>query len=98
MKLYKNVPVEEISLDEIREKEDAEDETSLFEYRLGLYCEMDTDSIGVRADLSRLFRKGVFTASEKRAIVKKLGDFKLDPSERKAFQRALQKLKNLYLN
>ena len=98
MKFYKNVPVEEISLDEIREKEDAEDETTLFEYRLGLYCEMDTDSIGVRADLSRLFKKDIFTASEKKAIVKKLGDFKLDPSERKAFQRALQKLKDLYLN
>lgn len=95
---YKTIPVEEISMDELREKEDAEDETTFFEYKLGLYCEMDTESIGIRADLSRLFKEGVFSTSEKRALVKKLTDFKLNPSERKSYQRALGKLTNYYFN
>jgi hypothetical protein len=55
---YKNIPVEEISMDELREKEDAEDESTFFEHKLGDYCEMDTDSIGITADLSRLFKMG----------------------------------------
>lgn len=95
---HKTIPVEEISMDELREKEDTEDETTLFEYKLGLYCEMDTDSIGIKADLSRLFKMGFFSASEKRALIKKLGDFQLNPTERKSYQRALEKLKNYYLN
>ena len=93
---YKIIPVEEISLDELREKEKAEDETTFFEYKLGLYCEIDTDSIGIRADLSLLFKNGFFSPTERRAIIKKLGDFKLNPAERKSYQRALQKLKNYY--
>lgn len=95
---YKTIPVEEISLDEQREKEDAEDESTFFEYKLGLYCEIDTDSIGIKADLSRLFKKGLFTPTEKKAIVRKLADYRLNPTERKAYQRALEKLKNYYLN
>jgi len=95
---YKNKPVGEISLDELREKEDEEDEGTSFEYKLGLYCEIDTDSIGLRADLSRLFKKGVFSKNERKAIIKKLGDFKLNTAERKSYQRALQKLRNYYLN
>lgn len=95
---YKSIPVEEISMDELREKEDAEDESTFFEYKLGLYCEMDTDSIGIKADLSRLFKEGVFTPSEKKAIVRKLADYKLNPAERKSYQRALEKLKKYYLN
>jgi hypothetical protein len=95
---YRNVPVEEISMDELREKEDAEDESTSFEYRLGLYCEMDTDSIGIKADLSRLFKMGFFSPSEKKALVKKLGDYKLSARERKAYQRALEKLRQYYLN
>jgi hypothetical protein len=95
---YKNIPVEEISMDELREKEDAEDETTSFEYKLGLYCEMDTDSIGIRADLSRLFKKDFFSPTEKKALVKKLGDYQLNATERKAYQRALEKLRSYYLN
>lgn len=95
---YKTIPVEEISMDELREKEDAEDESTFFEYKLGLYCEIDTDSIGIKADLSRLFKKGIFTPTEKKAIVRKLADYRLNPTERKAYQRALEKLKNYYLN
>ncbi len=94
---YKHVPVEEISMDEMRENENAEDESTFFEYKLGLYCEMDTNSIGIKADLSRLFKKGIFSNSEKKALVKKLADLKLNPLERKAFQRALEKLRNFYL-
>ena len=85
-------------MDELREKEDAEDETTLFEYKLGLYCEMDTDSIGIKADLSRLFKKGFFSPSEKRGIIRKLGDYKLNARERKAYQRALEKLRSYYMN
>ena len=96
--IYKNVPVEEVSLDELREKENMEDESTFFEYKLGLYCEMDTESIGIRADLSRLFKNGFFTPNEKRALVKKLADSHLTTTERKAYQRALEKLKNYYLN
>ena len=96
--IHKRFPVEEISIDELREKEDDENESTFFERRLGLFCEMDTDAIGIKIDLSRLFKKGVFSASEKRAIVKKLADLKLNPTERKAFQRALVKLRNFYLN
>lgn len=96
--IYRNVPVEAISLDELREKEDTEDESTSFEYKLGLYCEIDTDSIGIKADLSRLFKKGLFTPNEKKAIVRKLADYRLDPTERKSYQRALEKLKNYYFN
>lgn len=63
--IHKRFPVEEISIDELREKEDDENESSFFERRLGLFCEMDTDSIGIKIALSRLFKKGVFSASEK---------------------------------
>ena len=94
----KTIPVEEISMDELREKENAEDETNLFEHKLGLYDEMNTDSIGIRTDLSRLFKKGFFSPTEKKAIIKKLGDYKLNAAERKAYQRALQKLTSYYLN
>lgn len=96
--IYKRVPVEEVSLDELREHENEEDESTLFEHRLGLYCEMDTDTIGVRADLSRLFKQGVFTTGEKKALVKKLADLPLTANERKAFERALLKLRKIYFN
>ena len=92
----KYLPVELISMDELREKEDNEDETTFFEHRLGAFCEMDTESIGIRADLSRLFKMGFFTTSERRALTKKMGDFKLNPTERKAYQRAVDKLRNYY--
>jgi len=95
--LSKKIPVEVISLDELREKENDEDESSFFEHKLGAFCEMDTESIGIRADLSRLFKMGFFSTSERRALTKKLGDFKLNPTERKAYQRAVEKLKNYYL-
>jgi len=85
-------------LDELREKEDEEDDSTFFEYRLGLYCEMDTDSIGIKADLSRLFKQGIFTDGEKKALVKKLADVQLGKNEKYAFHRALVKLRNFYLN
>lgn len=96
--IRKPFPVEEISIDELREKENDEDESTFFEYKLGLYCEMDTDSIGIRTDLSRLFKKGIFSDSEKKALVKKLADVPLTGIERKTFHRALVKLRNFYLN
>ena len=98
MNRYRHFPAEEISLDELREKENDEDESTFFEYKLGLYSEMDTDAIGLKADLARLFKKGVFTANEKKSLVKKLGDRPLTIAERKAFQRALVKLRNFYSN
>ena len=98
MNIHKRFPVEEISLDELREKENDEDESTFFEYKLGLYCEMDTDYIGIKADLSRLFKQGFFTANEKKSLVKKLTECQLTTTERKAFQRALVKLRNFYLN
>jgi len=93
---HKYLPVELISMDELREKEDAEEETDLFEHKLGAFCEMDTESMGIRADLSRLFKMGFFSTSERRALTKKIGDFKLNPTERKAYQRAVDKLRNYY--
>ena len=95
---YKRFPVEEISLDELREKENDEDESTFFERKLGAFCEMDTESIGIKVDLSRLFKQGFFTANEKKALVKKLADCQLTTTERKAFQRAVVKLRNFYLN
>jgi hypothetical protein len=59
---------------------------------------MDTDAIGIKTDLSRLFKKGIFTANEKKSLVKKLTECQLTTTERKAFQRALVKLRNFYLN
>ena len=84
-------------MDELREKENDEDESTFFEHKLGAFCEMDTESIGVRVDLSRLFKMGFFSTSERRALTKKLGDFQLNTNERKAYQRAVEKLKNYYL-
>jgi len=98
MNIHKRFPVEDISLDELREKENDEDESTFFERRLGLYCEMNTDSIGIKVDLSRLFKQGFFTVNEKKALVKKLADGQLTTTERKAFQRAVVKLRNFYLN
>jgi hypothetical protein len=98
MNIHKHFPVEEISLDELREKENDEDESTFFEHKLGLYSEMNTDYIGIEVDLSRLFKQGFFTANEKKALVKKLADCQLTTTERKAFQRALVKLRNFYLN
>jgi len=98
MNIHKRFPVEEISLDELREKENDEDESTFFEYKLGLYCEMNTDYIGIKADLSRLFKQGFFTANEKKALVKKLAELPLTDAERKYFQRALVKLRKFYLN
>ena len=98
MNVYRKHPAEEISLDELRERIAQEDESSLLEYRLGLYCEMDTDSLGVKADLSRLFKQGLFTEGEKKALVKKLADVRLGKNEKYAFHRALVKLRNFYLN
>ena len=95
---YKRFPVEEISLDELREKENDEDESTFFERKLGAFSEMDTESIGIKVDLSRLFKQGIFTANEKKSLVKKLADCDLTATERKAFQRALVKLRNFYLN
>ena len=95
---YKRFPVEEISLDELREKENDEDESTFFERKLGAFCEMDTESIGIKVDLSRLFKQGIFTANEKKSLVKKLADCDLTATERKAFQRAVVKLRNFYLN
>jgi len=83
-------------MDELREKEDAEEETGLFEHKLGAFCEMNTEAIGLRADLSRLFKMGFFSTSERRALTKMIGDFKLNPTERKAYQRAVDKLINYY--
>ena len=96
--IYRHIPVEEISLDELREKEDENDESTHFEYDLGLYCKMDTEAIGLRVDLARLFKQGFFTGIEKKSLVKKLADLPLSPKERKAFQRALVKLRNFYFN
>lgn len=96
--IHKRFPVGEISIDELREKEDDEDDSTFFEYKLGLYCEMDTDAIGLRTDLSRLFKQGIFSKSEKKALVKKLADLPLTDIERKSFHRALVKLRNFYLN
>jgi hypothetical protein len=93
---HKYLPVELISMDELREKEDAEEETGLFEHKLGAFCEMNTEAIGIRADLSRLFKMGFFSTSERRALTKKIGDFKLNSTERKAYQRAVDKLTNFY--
>ena len=98
MNIHKRFPVEEISLDELREKENDEDESTFFEHKLGAFCEMDTESIGIRVDLSRLLKMGFFSTSERRALTKKLGDFQLNTTERKAYQRAVEKLKNYYLN
>ena len=98
MNVYRKFPAEEISLDELRERVAREDDSSLLEYRLGLYCEMDTDSIGIKADLSRLFKKGIFTEAEKKALVKKLADVQLGKNEKYAFHRALVKLRNFYFN
>ena len=55
--IHKRFPVEEISIDELREKEDDGNESTFFERRLGLFCEMDTDAIGIKIDLSRLFKR-----------------------------------------
>ena len=98
MNVFRKHPAEEISLDELRERIALEGDSSWLEYRLGLYCEMDTDSIGVKADLSRLFKQGLFTEGEKKALVKKLADVQLGRNEKYAFHRALVKLRNFYLN
>jgi hypothetical protein len=97
-KLRKKIPIKQISIDELRAKENEEDESTFFEYKLGLFYEINTDSIGIKADLSRLFKQDFFSDSEKKALVKKLADLQLSQAERKAFQRALIKLRNFYLN
>lgn len=93
---YKRVRPKNISLDEVREKISEEEESNQLEFKLGLYSEIDTDLIGIRADLSRLFKNVFFTPAERRAIRKRLSDIPMDDAERKAFERARRKLIDFY--
>jgi len=97
-KIYETIPVVEISMDELREKENSEDESTFFEYKLGVYCEMNTEEIGIRTDISRLFKNGVIPPSGKRAFLKKLSGDILNAAERKAFQRVSERIRTYFLN
>jgi len=81
----------------LREKENDEDESTLFEYKLGLYCEMDTDYIGIKADLSRLFKQA-FLPRMRKGDSQKADRMPVNPHRKESLQRALVKLRNFYLN
>jgi hypothetical protein len=95
--LYKTIPVMEFSLDGLRESINQIGDLMPFEYRLGTYYEMDTDTIGEMANIMRLLENGFLPLSEKEAITNALDDRKLNPAGRKAKERGIQRLKNLLL-
>jgi len=91
----KKVRVAETSLDELRVKADEEGDAVPFEYQKGLYYEMDFTSIGEMANIKKLIKSGALPRSEKEAVEKMLAGFKLNAAERKAFERAVRRLKAL---
>lgn len=91
----KKLRVVEISLDELREKADQEGDAVPFEYQRGLYYEMDFNSIGEMANIRKIIKSGALPPSEKDAVEKMLKGFKLNAAERKAYERAVKRLKAL---
>lgn len=96
-KQYNKRRVIELSLDELREKANRDGETVPFEYQLGAYYEMDTATVGEIAHIKKLIDDGLLSPCEKKALQKKLADQVLDQAERKAYGRAVQKLKSKLL-
>jgi len=92
-KQYHKRRVIELSLDELTEKANQAGETVPFEYQLGAYYEMDTATLGEIAHIKKLINNGLLTPCEKKALLKKLADQVLDQAERKAYGRAIEKLK-----
>jgi len=95
--LYQIVNVVEVPLDELRERVDPNGNIISTEYKYGLYYEMDSATRGEIANIERLMKKGFFPPKEKEAIIKTLDDYKLNPSERKALERGIRRLRKLYL-
>lgn len=91
----KKIRVTEISLDELKDKADEEGDTVPFEYKKGLYYEMDFTAIGEIANIKKLIKSGALPPSEKAAVEKMLAGYKLNANERKAFERAIKRLKAL---
>jgi|WetSurMetagenome_2_1015567.scaffolds.fasta_scaffold839594_3 hypothetical protein len=94
--LFQTVRVVEVPLDELRERLDQMGNIISTEYKFGLYCEIDSATRGEIANIERLMKKGFFPPKEKEAIIRALDDYKLNPSERKALERGIQRLRNLY--
>lgn len=94
---YESIQVKEYSIDGLMEITDCSGNPVPFEYRLGLYYEMDANIIGEIANIKRLLENGFLPKSEKDAILLSLEDYKLDQSKRKAKERGIRKLKSLLL-
>ena len=91
----KRVRVTQLSLDELRDKVDLEGDSVPFEYEKGLYYEMDFTLIGEMANIKKLINGGIFPPSEKEALEKMLDGYQLDDAERKAYERAIKRLRAL---
>lgn len=87
----------ELSLDELRERANQKDGNVPFEYQVGACYEMDVATIGEIAHIKNLIKKGLLSPCEKKALFKRLKDCKLDQAERKAYGRAIEKLRKSLL-
>jgi len=94
-KQNKKVRIIQLSLDELREKANRVGDSVPYEFKNGLYYEMDFTRIGEMANLYKIIQSGFLPPHERQAVEKMLGGFKLDSAERKAYERAVKKLKAL---
>lgn len=94
---YKKAYIVQLSLDELKERVNQMDCSIPFEYRLGLYDVMDTETIGEIANIQRLLKTPFFTPKERDVIIMVLADKKLNATRRKTKERAIQKLKYVLL-
>jgi hypothetical protein len=96
-KKFKKHYIIEVSLDELMERAKQRGDSVHLEYQLGAYYEMDTPTIGEMAHIQKLIKDGLLSPCEKEALFKKLDDHVLDTAERKAYQRAVEKLREALL-
>lgn len=94
---YKKIPVIEVSLDELCEGINQLGDSTPFEYKLGAYYVMDTDTMGEIANIKRLMKNGFFSPKEYEVITMILADRKLNMAKRKAKERVIKKLRKLLL-
>lgn len=84
-----------ISLDELFEKIDQGLIKNDWQYKHGLYNELDIDTKGEIANISRLIENDNLPPKEKKAIEKMIGNDPLNIAERKAKERGIKRLRRL---
>jgi len=85
-----------ISLDELVDSSE-EKRCCNFEYKLGMYTQMNIDEIGIISDIKRLIKEGYFPKKERDVLKKCLEDKNnFNSAQRSAKKRAIKRLKNYF--